>query len=50
MGREKERHMMQDEPSGEVCMCSNPIPYDELENYYENGVCNRCNYLMNNDD
>lgn len=50
MGREKERHMMLDEPSETTCMCMSPIPYNELRDFYDTGICGRCNYLMEKDD
>jgi len=50
MGREKERHSMQDEPSGRVCYCSNPIANQDLPHYYDKGECPRCTWLKEKDD
>lgn len=51
MGREKERHMLQDEPSNRSCFCGSPITYGELHDYYEyGGFCGHCLYQWNKGD
>jgi len=51
MGREKERHMLQDEPTGWSCYCGGTITYGELRGYHENGgFCSYCYYQWNKDD